>query len=72
MRLFFKQQRINELPVAILSALGGENYFKDLDACITRLRVQVKDIKGVDKKRLKELRPRSSRSGGKCPSYLWS
>jgi glucose PTS system EIICBA or EIICB component len=39
--------------VAILGALGGENNIKDLNACITRLRVQVKDIKGVDKKCLK-------------------
>jgi glucose PTS system EIICBA or EIICB component len=45
----------DELPVAVLGALGGEKNIKDLDACITRLRVQVKDIKEVDKKRLKEL-----------------
>ena len=39
----------------ILIALGNKENLKSLDACITRLRVQVKDINKVDKERLKEL-----------------
>ncbi|EYE89136.1 PTS glucose transporter subunit IIABC [Fervidicella metallireducens AeB] len=45
----------NELAVSILEALGGKENIKHLDACITRLRVSVKDIKNVDKNKLKSL-----------------
>ncbi|ADL52476.1 glucose-specific PTS transporter subunit IIBC [Clostridium cellulovorans] len=45
----------SELVVGILEALGGKENLKDLDACITRLRVQVKDKGKVDKNRLKAL-----------------
>lgn len=45
----------DDRPFAILAAMGGEENITNLDACITRLRVSVKDIKNVDKKRLKEL-----------------
>ena len=44
-----------ELPRGILTALGGKDNIASLDACITRLRVQVKDKGDVDKDRLKEL-----------------
>lgn len=44
-----------ELPRNILEALGGSQNIDNLDACITRLRVQVKDSKNVDKDRLKRL-----------------
>lgn len=44
-----------ELPAAILSALGGKENITNLDACITRLRVSVNDIKNVDKAELKRL-----------------
>ncbi|WP_242219160.1 glucose-specific PTS transporter subunit IIBC [Bacillus cereus group sp. BfR-BA-01380] len=44
-----------ELPGEILVALGGKENIASLDACITRLRVQVKEQKGVNKDRLKEL-----------------
>ncbi len=44
-----------ELPRGILTALGGKGNIASLDACITRLRVQVKDKGDVDKDRLKEL-----------------
>ncbi len=44
-----------ELPHEILAALGGKENISSLDACITRLRVQVKDQKEVNKARLKEL-----------------
>lgn len=43
------------LPEAILVALGGKENITNLDACITRLRVSVKDVKNVDKGRIKEL-----------------
>ncbi|WP_028399504.1 glucose-specific PTS transporter subunit IIBC [Ectobacillus panaciterrae] len=44
-----------ELPHEILAALGGKENIASLDACITRLRVQVKDQKDVNKGRLKDL-----------------
>ncbi|PEZ03255.1 PTS glucose transporter subunit IICBA [Bacillus sp. AFS018417] len=44
-----------ELPGEILVAFGGKENIASLDACITRLRVQVKDQKDVNKDRLKEL-----------------
>ncbi|ASA19984.1 glucose-specific PTS transporter subunit IIBC [Paenibacillus donghaensis] len=45
----------DDLPRNILSALGGKENITHLDACITRLRVEVKDKAGVDKSRLKKL-----------------
>lgn len=45
----------DELPHNILSALGGGDNIAHLDACITRLRVEVKDKAYVDKTRLKKL-----------------
>lgn len=45
----------DELPRGILNALGGKENIGSLDACITRLRVQVKDSSNVDKDKLKEL-----------------
>lgn len=45
----------SELPRGILNALGGKENIASLDACITRLRVQVKDSGDVNKDRLKEL-----------------
>ncbi|MBD8500507.1 glucose-specific PTS transporter subunit IIBC [Paenibacillus arenosi] len=45
----------DELPGNILHALGGKDNIASLDACITRLRVQVKDKEDVNKERLKEL-----------------
>lgn len=39
----------------ILDALGGKENVEDVDACITRLRVSVRDAKAVDKDRLKKL-----------------
>jgi glucose-specific phosphotransferase system IIA component len=44
-----------ELPKHILAALGGQENIENLDACITRLRVQVKNSAEVDKERLKSL-----------------
>ena len=39
----------------VLEALGGEANIENIDACITRLRVEVKDTEQVDKDRLKAL-----------------
>ncbi|MCY6370812.1 PTS transporter subunit IIABC, partial [Clostridium ganghwense] len=44
-----------ELAVGVLKALGGKENIAKLDACITRLRVSVNDIKNVDKQELKRL-----------------
>ena len=39
----------------IIEALGGATNIEDVDACITRLRVSVKDVSKVDKATLKKL-----------------
>lgn len=45
----------DSLPFKILEALGGQSNIAHLDACITRLRVEVKDKANVNKDRLKKL-----------------
>lgn len=45
----------DDLPHNILSALGGQGNIAHLDACITRLRVEVKDKGNVNKDTLKKL-----------------
>ncbi|AIQ12080.1 glucose-specific PTS transporter subunit IIBC [Paenibacillus durus] len=45
----------DDLPRNILAALGGQQNIVHLDACITRLRVEVKEKTNVDKNRLKKL-----------------
>lgn len=45
----------DELPYDILDAMGGKANIAHLDACITRLRVEVKDIAQVNKNELKSL-----------------
>ncbi|WP_408007126.1 glucose-specific PTS transporter subunit IIBC [Pseudalkalibacillus sp. A8] len=49
------QSSTSELPYNILEGLGGQDNISHLDACITRLRVSVNDVKKVDKARLKKL-----------------
>lgn len=44
-----------DLPYEVLDAMGGQENIAHLDACITRLRVSVNEIKNVDKERLKKL-----------------
>ena len=39
----------------IIAALGNAENIENVDACITRLRVSVKDVKAVDKATLKKL-----------------
>lgn len=46
---------IKEEAVKVLAALGGAENLEDVDACITRLRVSVKDVAKVDKEELKKL-----------------
>ncbi len=45
----------NELAVLVLNALGGKENLISLDACITRLRVEVKDTAKVNDADLKKL-----------------
>ncbi|MGE8207155.1 glucose-specific PTS transporter subunit IIBC [Heyndrickxia sp. NPDC080065] len=45
----------SDLPFDILEAMGGKENISNLDACITRLRVQVNEVQNVDKNRLKKL-----------------
>lgn len=44
---------IAESAVRVLAALGGKENVEDCDACITRLRVAVRDINKVDKEAIK-------------------
>lgn len=46
---------VKDLPFNVLTAMGGESNIKHLDACITRLRVEVKDTTEVDEETLKNL-----------------
>ncbi len=46
---------LNEVAEKVLVALGGAENLEDVDACITRLRVSVKDVSKVDKDRIKSL-----------------
>lgn len=46
---------IKQEAIRVLAALGGKENIEDVDACITRLRVSVKDIKQVDKEELKKI-----------------
>ncbi len=47
--------KADELPFKVLAAMGGKENLDHLDACITRLRVSVKDIKKVNKAELKNI-----------------
>lgn len=49
------KQSIKENALLILKALGNEENIEDVDACITRLRVSVKDKNKVDKAELKRI-----------------
>lgn len=46
---------VDELPYDIIEAMGKKENIAHLDACITRLRVEVNDIAKVDKDKLKAL-----------------
>lgn len=46
---------LTDTAAAVLEALGGRENIEDVDACITRLRVAVKDVGQVDKDALKGL-----------------
>lgn len=50
-----KEIKSDELAVGVLEALGGKDNLISLDACITRLRVEVKDTKNVNENALKSL-----------------
>ena len=49
-----KDEIVQKAP-EVLAALGGEENAESIDACITRLRVEVKDKSKVDKDKLKAL-----------------
>ena len=46
---------IYDLSVLVLESLGGKENIEDCDACITRLRVSVKNVDKVDKQKIKDL-----------------
>src|SRR5690606_37778552 len=56
--------KISDKAVEVLKALGGGANITALDACITRLRLSVKDGQKVSKNRLKELGESGTLDGG--------
>lgn len=50
-----RNSSVARLPFDVLDAMGGKENIKHLDACITRLRVEVKDKSKVDVQGLKAL-----------------
>mgnify|MGYP000292775689 FL=1 len=46
---------VREKAIQIIAAFGGKENIEDVDACITRLRVSVKNIEQVDNAKLKAL-----------------
>jgi len=45
----------SELAILVMAALGGKENLVTIDACITRLRLEVKDVKAVNDQELKKL-----------------
>ncbi len=50
-----KDDELRTIAPLVLDALGGKENIENIDACITRLRVEVKDAKQVNKNELKKL-----------------
>ncbi|WP_432408946.1 N-acetylglucosamine-specific PTS transporter subunit IIBC [Wukongibacter sp. M2B1] len=50
-----KKDNLDVLAISYLEALGGEENIEELDNCITRLRLELKDVSKVDEDRLKKL-----------------
>ncbi|ARI75664.1 PTS transporter subunit EIIC [Halobacillus mangrovi] len=50
-----KSEQTRETAAAIMEALGGEENLKHVDACFTRLRVEVAKVDQIQEERLKEL-----------------
>nr|WP_245345394.1 PTS transporter subunit EIIC [Halobacillus andaensis] len=50
-----KSQQTKETAASIMEALGGEENLKHVDACFTRLRVEVDKVDKIDEDRLKSL-----------------
>ncbi|MDR0739859.1 MAG: PTS transporter subunit EIIC [Mycoplasmataceae bacterium] len=50
-----KALALREKSKEVITAYGGKNNILNIDACITKLRIQVKDKKIVNEKKLKEL-----------------
>lgn len=46
---------LKEESMEVIEALGGATNIEEVDACITRLRVNVKDSSKVDKAKLKKI-----------------
>lgn len=49
------KESLMETSVKVLAALGGKENIEEVDACITRLRVSIRDVSKVDKEAIKAL-----------------
>ncbi|WP_087016903.1 N-acetylglucosamine-specific PTS transporter subunit IIBC [Thaumasiovibrio subtropicus] len=49
------EEGLEERAAAYLKALGGEQNLGNIDACITRLRLEIKDVAQIDEPQLKRL-----------------
>ncbi|MFZ0370983.1 MAG: PTS transporter subunit EIIC [Halobacillus sp.] len=50
-----KSEQTRETAASIMTALGGESNLKHVDACFTRLRVEVNEVSKIDEEELKAL-----------------
>jgi maltose/glucose PTS system EIICB component len=49
-----KEKKYNEIAAIVVEALGGKNNIKNIDNCITRLRIDLRDQGAVDIEKLKD------------------
>lgn len=49
-----KEKKYDKIAEIVIEALGGKENIKNVENCITRLRIDVEDIKKIDKKKLSE------------------
>lgn len=51
----FEKNDLNQLAVEYIASLGGVDNIVELDSCITRLRLTLKDTQLIDEKKIKQL-----------------
>lgn len=49
-----REKQYDKIAEIVIEALGGKSNIKNVDNCITRLRIDVEDVKKIDNARLKE------------------
>ena len=49
-----KEKKYDQIAEIVIEALGGKSNIKNVDNCITRLRIDLENVKKVDRNKLKE------------------